>query len=244
MVDKFSFDIGASEFVAVLGPNGSGKTTLLRTLAGIREPDAGCITLSGLDVRKYDALARARAIAYVASDDLFIDFLSVRDVVATGRFAHRRWWEWRAGPQDEAAITSALNAVGLTSFETRRFDTLSSGERQRVWLAVALAQEARVLILDEPTSHLDVCVAQEILQLLRGQTRHGKTVICALHDVNEAAQYADGVLLLDGSGIIAFDRAGAALSPSALQRAYGVPMEQVRLAAGAVRLFPVPRQPA
>jgi iron complex transport system ATP-binding protein len=205
-----------------------------------------------MDSRELGSFApteRSRAIAFVTSDDVFTDRLTVREVVAAGRYPHHHWWQWNEEPHDTEAISAALRAVELEPLAHREFETLSSGERQRVWIALALAQEAALLLLDEPTSHLDVRVAQNILTLLRAQVTAGKTVVCVLHDPNEAAAYADRVLLLEPGGVLAFDEREHALSREFLGRAYGVKMESLRTASGAPRVFPAevppgPRQPA
>lgn len=238
LLKEASFAARPGEFVAVLGANGVGKTTLLRTLAGIRAADGGKVLLDDRETFRYSAPERARLIAHITSDDLFQDQLLVRDVVAMGRYAHHRWWQWTQEAGDDAAVAHALRAVHMETFALRRFDTLSSGERQRVWVALALAQEAPLLLLDEPTSHLDVRVAREILQLLRAQVQTGKTVICALHDLNEAAEVADRVLLLGCAELLAFAPPEAALTPELLERAYGIRMEVMRSPSGILRVFP------
>lgn len=237
LLNTASFDVAPGQFVAVLGANGVGKTTLLRTLAGVRAPDGGDVLVDNRELSSYSAAERGRLIAHITTDDLFQDQLLVRDVVAMGRYPHRRWWQWTEEPQDEAAIADALHAVRMQAFALRRFDTLSSGERQRVWLALALAQEAPLLLLDEPTSHLDVRVAREILHLLREQVQAGKTVICALHDLNEAAEFADRILLLGCTELLAFSSPADALTPDLLERAYGITMEIVRSDSGVLRVF-------
>lgn len=239
LVSGASFAIPRGEFVAVLGANGVGKTTLLRALAGIRPLDAGRILLDERDVAQIPSSQRALHIAHVATDDLFFDRLLVRDVVTMGRYPHHRWWQWSEEPDDDAAVTQALSAVRVQDFANRPFDTLSSGERQRVWIALALAQEAPLLLLDEPTSHLDVRVAREILHLLRAQVGAGKTVVCALHDLNEAAEFADRVLLLGCGEVLAFAPPPEALTSDLLQRAYGIRMELLRSPSGTLRVFPV-----
>jgi len=231
--------IASGAFVALLGPNGVGKTTLLRTLAGTNAPFAGTIRVGDVDPHGLAPIERARRIAFVASDDAPLPGLLVRDVVASGRYPFHRWWQWGADASDDAAIAGALDAVGMRAFERRRFETLSSGERQRIWIALALAQEAPVLLLDEPTSHLDVRVAHEILALLRDQARAGRTVVCAMHDLNDAAAYADRLMLLGDERMLAFDAPERVLESATLEAAYGVRMEAVRLRSGATRVFVV-----
>lgn len=238
LLSDVTFEVRAGEFVAVLGPNGAGKTTLLRTLAGVLSPGNGSVRFGEAEISQMHGAQRARALAHIASEEIFIDQLAVRDVVATGRYAHHRWWEWRREPDDDRIIDGALRQVGMQAFADRPFSTLSSGERQRVWLALALAQEAPMLLLDEPTSHLDVRAAQEILQLLRSQVRTGKSIVCVLHDINEAAQFADRIMLLGGGEMLAFDEPQRVLTSPALQRAYGIRMEFARTSDGALRVFP------
>jgi iron complex transport system ATP-binding protein len=240
LIANASFEARAGEMIAVLGRNGVGKTTLLRTLAGVRAPDAGSVTIEERDITAMPAAHRARQIAHLTGDDLFIDRLTVRDVVAMGRYPHHSWWEWREDASDHAAIERSLQAVHMEAFAARRFDTLSSGERQRIWLALAFAQEAPVLLLDEPTSHMDVRIAHDILALLRAQSRSGKTIICVLHDVNEAAEFADRILLLGSGRILALDTPARVLSSSLLETAYGIRMELVKTQSGTLRAFPVP----
>jgi len=240
LLAALTFGIDSGEFVGILGRNGAGKTTLLRAMAGLRTADRGTIRLGDRNVAELSPAERSREIAFVTSDDIFADRLTVRDVVAAGRYPHHRWWQWNEEPDDAAAIARALSDAELQDFADREFTTLSSGERQRVWIALALAQETPVLFLDEPTSHLDVRAAQQILRLLRAQVRSGKTVVCVLHDPNEAAAHADRVLLLAQGGMLAFDRTGLALSADLLAGTYGLPMETVTASSGATRIFPAP----
>lgn len=226
-------------FVAVLGANGVGKTTLLRVLSGALAPVAGSVRVDDADPHAISALERAHRIALVTSDDAPVEGLSVREVTASGRYPFHRWWEWSESPRDEAATSEALEAVGMGAFAGRRFETLSSGERQRIWIALALAQEAPVLLLDEPTSHLDVRVAHEILQLLRAQARAGRTIVCAMHDINDAATYADRLMLLGDGKMLAYDPPDRVFTAGLLERAYGIPMEIVRAASGAPRAFAI-----
>jgi ABC-type cobalamin/Fe3+-siderophores transport system ATPase subunit len=135
------------------------------------------------------------------------------------------------------SLERALHSVRIEGFAERLFSTLSAGERQRVWIALGLAQATPILLLDEPTSHLDVRVAHEILGLLHSLTREGKSVVCALHDVNEAAAYADRIALLGGETLLAFASPSDVLAGALLERAYGIAMEQVRLPDGRLRVY-------
>ncbi|HKU80974.1 MAG TPA: ABC transporter ATP-binding protein [Candidatus Tumulicola sp.] len=229
------FDVG--EFSAVLGPNGVGKTTLLRAIAGLQAAARGTVTLDGRDVAHLRPGERALRVAFVTSDDALTDALSVRDVVGIGRYAHHRWWQWRERTDDRIAVECALHAVGMAELAGRPFATLSSGERQRVWIALGLAQETPSLLLDEPTSHLDVRVAHEILALLRALARGGKAIVCVLHDLNDAAAYADRIALLGDGRLLCAGTPDEVFTGSALERAYGVAMERVRSADGRLRVF-------
>ncbi|HEX3671530.1 MAG TPA: ABC transporter ATP-binding protein [Candidatus Cybelea sp.] len=229
--------IAPGEFVAILGPNGAGKTTLLRAIAGLHPLGGGTILLDGRRVGEYGPSDRARRVAFVTGDELLLDALSARDVVAIGRFPHHQWWEWQSRANDADAVAHALAAVGMERFADRLFSTLSSGERQRIWIALGLAQDTPILLLDEPTSHLDVRVSHEILGLLRGLARSGKSVVCALHDFNEAAAYADRIGLIGEGTLLALDEPDALFAGPLLERVYGVAMETIRLAGGHLRIF-------
>ncbi|HEY6326775.1 MAG TPA: ABC transporter ATP-binding protein [Candidatus Cybelea sp.] len=237
LLDGIDARIETGEFIAVLGANGAGKTTLLRAVAGLHPASAGTILLDGRQSSRVGPLDRARLVALVTGDEVLLDALRVRDVVSIGRFPYHRWWEWRERSSDEAAVARALSAVRIEALAERLFSTLSAGERQRVWIALGLAQETPIVLLDEPTSHLDVRVAHEILALLRGLARAGKSVVCALHDVNEAAAYADRIALLGDATLLAIAPPKELLVGPLLERAYGIAMEHVRLPDGRLRVF-------
>lgn len=235
-----TFAAGAGEVIAILGPNGVGKTTLLRAAAGLHAITGGSLTVDGRALSGLDPAERARTVALMASEDAAVEDVTVRDVVATARFSYHRWWEWRETARDAAAISEALASVNMQAFAERRFATLSTGERQRIWLALGLAQEAPLLLLDEPTSHLDVRVSHEILELLRAQARRGKTVLCVLHDMNEALEFADRIALLAEGTLLAYDAPADVARSGTLSRAYGIALETLTTAHGGVRVFPQP----
>lgn len=232
LLDGLTFSVEKGEVVAVLGANGVGKTTLLRTLAGLHPAAAGTLHIAGRDIAPLTALERAKRVAFMTSDDAALESLSVREVVATGRYPHHRWWEWSRTRGDEEAIDAALQAVEIRDLAERDLRTLSTGERQRCWLALGLAQGAGILLLDEPTSHLDIRFAQQILRLLRGLAECGKTVVAVLHDPNEAAAFADKILLVGTGRAVAFGTPSQVLTELLLERTYGIGMEIIKTSLG------------
>ena len=208
--------------VAVVGPNGVGKTTLLRAMAGSLGVAAGSITLDGVPIRSLDPRDRARRIALVDPTEPVLAALTVADAVASARFPHHRWWEWEATEDDAAAVDDALARTGMSAFRDRELGTLSAGERQRVWIALAIAQRAGVVLLDEPTSHLDLKASVETLTLVRELAAGGALVVAVLHQLEEAAAFADRVVVLGCEHVIADGTPERALTSQNIERAFGV----------------------
>jgi iron complex transport system ATP-binding protein len=210
------------ELFAVLGPNGAGKTTLLKALARLVRPTAGEVTLDGRNVWACRPSAVAAAVAFtpqvLAPDWPF----TVWEFVALGRAPHLGWWRpLRAG--DRRVIDGALEHLGLGALRSRRVTELSGGEWQRARLARALAQEPRVLLLDEPTAHLDPRFQLELLSAVRGLVRdRGLAVVMTLHDLNLAGAWADRVALLAGGRVLAEGPPDEVLTGPTLAEAYGV----------------------
>lgn len=189
--------IESGSFVALLGPNGTGKSTLLRTLAGLQKPLAGTIELLGSDLGVLTAMERARIAGVVLSEPVSAGALSARQLVGLGRYAHTDW-TGRLGPADLAVVDAALEAVGASHLAERDCREVSDGERQRLNLARVLAQEPRLVILDEPTAFLDVAARVELVELLHRLSRERSiSVVASSHDIDLVLRYADTVWLID-----------------------------------------------
>jgi len=195
-----SLDISPGCWTTIVGPNGCGKSTLLRALAGLALPRSGTIYLAGRRLAAWSRRERARRLAWLAQSSSATD-LTAAEVVALGRFAHRGWLAHRQA-EDEAAMQRAMRSTGSLAWASRRLSTLSGGERQRVHLARVLAAETQVLLLDEPTTHLDPPHQEDVARLLREQAhRCGVSVVSAIHDLSLALT-ADRVIVLGNRGII------------------------------------------
>jgi iron complex transport system ATP-binding protein len=232
-----SLDALPGELIAIVGANGAGKTTLLRALAGFVRPAAGRVTLDGVEITTLRPRARAQAVTLIGTDTETPQGTTVREVAAMGRFSYRAWWDWTQPETDDALIDAALERVELLALADRPFETLSAGERQRAWLALALAQDTRLVLLDEPTSHLDPRHALEISCVMRGIARDATTAFVVTHDLNEAAAIADRIAVLGEGRLLAFAPPYDALEPKLLERAYGIGFDRVLLD-GTVRVIP------
>lgn len=217
-----AFELRAGTLLAVVGPNGAGKTTLLRLTAGLLAPTEGAVALGGRTLDRLGAAERARRIAFLPQRTDAPPDLIARDVVLLGRFPHRRF-RFFDSPDDSDIATRAMQTTRTLCFAERTLATLSAGERQRVHLAAALAQQPQWLVLDEPTSALDPFHQLSIIGVLRDLCdRSALTVVVATHDLNLAGQFADTVLLLDHGGIAAMGPAERVLRPDVLEPVYGV----------------------
>ena len=222
VVEGLNLAIGKGRFTALLGPNGSGKSTVLRAFAGLHALERGEIVLEGHSIARMGSKKLAREIAILAQSATTPDGMTVEDVVRQGRYPHRSiFGPWRA--RDAEAVETSLQRTGLADLRHVSIDKLSGGQRQRVWIAMTLAQESRVLLLDEPTTFLDLGHQVEVLGLMRRLVDQGDvTVVAVLHDLFQAGRYADEIVLMKDGRILCHGLPGDVLTRGHLARAYGV----------------------
>lgn len=221
VVHQFSCRIEAGEFVALIGPNGAGKSALLRSMARLLKPRAGRVLLGGHDLWHMNPREVARTLAWISPNESYPADLTVLDLLARARYPYRRGF--RASPRDGEVIAWAIEATELGDLQGRRLSALSAGELQRVTLAAGLAQEPRVILLDEPTAFLDLQHALEVLELLvRLNREQGLTVVVALHDLMQAARHASRILLLGDGTLQADGPPSVVLTPEVLGPVFGI----------------------
>ena len=217
IVDGISLAVRDREFAGLVGPNGSGKSTILKAIYRVHRPSAGRVLLDGTDLLSLGPRDSARRIAVVTQESASEFDFSVREMVMIGRTPHKHSFE-RDTAADHDIVDHAMERVGCGQLASRRFNTLSGGEKQLVLVARALAQQADHLILDEPTNHLDVHHQVEILELVSGL---GITVLAALHDLSLAALFCQAIHVLRAGEIVAAGPPAAVLTAETIRRAYG-----------------------
>ncbi len=195
VISELNASADKGQLIAVIGRNGVGKSTLLRTLTGIQPALGGDIMISGKDISGYSRMELARKTGYISTEVVRVSNMSVYDLVSLGRFPHTNWIGYLDSESREA-ISQAIRKSGLEGFEYRPVAELSDGERQRAMIARVLAQDAEIMIMDEPTAFLDIAGRYEIIKLIRDLTRNGKTIIYSTHDLNPALTAADKIWLL------------------------------------------------
>ncbi|MFO8232761.1 MAG: ABC transporter ATP-binding protein [Longimonas sp.] len=221
IVDAVSMDVHAGEWLGVIGPNGSGKTSLVRVLSGTWTPDAGSVWLRDEALSAYAHRERARQIAVVKQAPYIAFDLTVRELIMLGRAPYRGWMQsFTGGDQDR--VMAALKAMNITHLADRAVPSLSGGERQRAFLAQALVQEPTAWLLDEPTAHLDIQYCFSFFQHLKQRQSTNEAVIAVVHDLEQAARFADRLLLMDGGRVVTTGPPREVLTPEHLARVFGI----------------------
>jgi iron complex transport system ATP-binding protein len=206
----------------IIGPNGCGKSTLLRGLGRLLAPRTGHVLLDGKQIDRLPARAVATSLGLLPQAPTAPDGLTVAELVSRGRHPHQRWFrQWSQA--DETAVADALRWTGMTGFAERAVDTLSGGQRQRAWISMALAQGTGVLLLDEPTTYLDLAHAIDVLDLIdRLHEEEGRTVVLVLHDLNLAARYSDHLVVMAQGRVAAQGAPADVLTEELLAATFGL----------------------
>ena len=215
-------EVPRGRVTAVIGPNGCGKSTLLRVLGRLLVPSDGRVLLDGLPLASLGRREVARRLALLPQNPVAPEGMTVADLVARGRQPHQPWYrQWSA--EDDQLVARACAATGVTELTDRPLEELSGGQRQRAWIAMALAQQTDLLLLDEPTTHLDLAHAADVMDLVVGLRRDaGKTVVAVLHDLSLAARYSDHVVVVDGGRVVATGPPDEVITRELLQATFGL----------------------
>jgi iron complex transport system ATP-binding protein len=222
VIEGLDLEIAPGRVTMIIGANACGKSTLLGVLARLRAPLAGRVELDGADVATLSRRGFARTVGLLPQHPTAPDGLSVAELVSRGRHPHRGVFQrWSA--EDSAHVDEAMAWTGLTELADRPVGDLSGGQRQRVWIAMALAQDPRILLLDEPTTFLDLSHQLEVLDLLRELNRtRGTTIVVVLHELNLAARYADELIVMREGRVVAHGEPADVLTPEVVSEAFGL----------------------
>ncbi|MEU3271271.1 ABC transporter ATP-binding protein [Saccharomonospora sp. NPDC006951] len=222
VVDGESVTIPSGRTTVIVGPNGCGKSTLLRGLAGLLRPRPGRVSLDGDELTALPAVELARRLGVLPQQPAAPDGITVADLVGRGRHPHQRWFrQWSA--DDETAVAAALEATGLAELAERPVSELSGGQRQRAWIALVLAQDPNTMLLDEPTTFLDLAHQLDVLELLRTiNNEHGRTIVMVLHDLELAARYAHHLIAMLDGRIVAEGTPGDVLTEDLVASVFAV----------------------
>ncbi len=223
IVHEITLALEIGEWLSLVGANGSGKSTLLKLFSRLLKPQQGTVLLDGKAIHSQPASIVAQKLALLPQQQTIPGGLTVRQLVSLGRTPHQPWWQWELDSEDRNKVEMALQLTRMDGLRDRLIEELSGGERQRAFLALALAQDPQVLLLDEPTTYLDIRYQLELLELLKQlNQQHGLTIITVLHDVNLAARYSSRLALLYQGRIFALGKPEDILTPRNLADVLGV----------------------
>lgn len=222
VVPALTLDVEPGTVTALVGPNGSGKSTLLMTLARVLPRQGGQVLLDGRPLESFSSTEAARRLGVLPQTAVAPTGATVREVVEQGRYPQLGAWAMLRR-RDDAAMHRALDLTGLTDLADRRLDSLSGGERQRAWIAMTLAQETGVLLLDEPTTYLDVRHQIDLMRLVEHlRDEHEMTVVMVLHDLNQAARHADRIVAMREGRVVADGPPAAVLTSATLRAVFDI----------------------
>ncbi len=219
---NLSVSIPDGGFTVIVGPNACGKSTLLRALSRLLVPSAGHVILDGRSLHEMPSSQVARLLGLLPQSSTAPDGITVAELVARGRYAHQSFLrQWSR--MDEEAIMAAMEATRVTELSGRAVDELSGGQRQRVWISMVLAQQTPILLLDEPTTFLDIAHQIELMDLLADLNAEGRTVVAVLHDLNQACRYATHLIAIKDGAVAAEGRPSAIVTEDLVEKVFGLP---------------------
>lgn len=218
---ELSLQIPDGGFTVIVGPNACGKSTLLKALARTLRPVAGTVLLDGQPIGSLPSREVARQLSMLPQSPIAPDGISVRDLVSRGRYPHRGLFR-QFSREDKRVVDEALAATGTAELAERPLAELSGGQRQRAWIALVLAQEAELLLLDEPTTFLDIAHQYEVLNLCAQLHQEGRTVAVVLHDLNQAARYATHLVVMSEGTIVTQGEPAAILTAELVESVFGL----------------------
>lgn len=221
VIDALDVSIPPGVVTTIIGPNGCGKSTLLRTLSRLLKPTSGSVVLDGEDIARLRTRDVAKKLGLLPQAPVAPEGLTVADLVARGRHPHQSWLrQWSS--DDASVVENALAMTGVADLADRPVDALSGGQRQRVWISMTLAQGTDLLLLDEPTTYLDLAHAVDVLDLVDDLHESGCTVVMVLHDLNLAARYSDNLIVMKAGSVLAQGHPREVLTAELLQEAFGL----------------------
>ncbi|AFY76201.1 MAG: ABC transporter ATP-binding protein [Hydrococcus sp. C42_A2020_068] len=233
VVRDINLALRTGEWLSLVGANGSGKSTFLKLLCRILNPTGGIVLLDGKAVRDLPPNVVAQKMAILPQQPTIPVGLSVYQLVSLGRTPHQPWWRWELDAQDRQKVDEAIAQTRLEDYRDRPVTHLSGGERQRAFLALALAQDPKVLLLDEPTTYLDINYQLQLLELLKRLNEEQKlTIITVLHDINLAARYSDRLALLKGGSLYTVGKPAEVLIPETIAQVFGVRVAVIKTPVG------------
>lgn len=223
IIHEIDLALQQGEWLSLVGANGSGKSTLLKLLSRILQPQKGTVILDGKAIHTQPAQVVAQKLAILPQQQTIPAGLTVRQLVSLGRSPHQPWWQWELDGEDRQKVDEAIVETGIEQFSDRLVENLSGGERQRAFLALALAQAPQVLLLDEPTTYLDIHYQLQLLELLKHLNQQQKlSIVTVLHEVNLAARYSDRIAMLKQGSLWDIGTPAEVLTPENLAQVFGV----------------------
>ena len=239
VLESLDLKVPNGKITTIIGPNGSGKSSLLKALTGVANLACGNVFFQEINLKKFKSKKLAQQLAFLPQSPLVPADLTVKNLVAYGRFPHRKWWSDNF-VEEQKIIEWALKETDVYSFKDRLVSTLSGGERQRAWIAMALAQKPQLLMLDEPTTYLDIGHQLEIMQIIKKlNADYNISIVMVIHDLNHALQYSDNIVVMNEGKIVTQGNPNEVITIDLLRTIFGVESDEVVNSMGYKNFLPL-----